>query len=347
MGALTPSFVFDLETNMRMLSENEYLRWSSTPGFLWWDKLAVRRPSMTRREIVTWILNTAQIETQGKGGNFAFDTLTIIDREFTHDTHGKAFKLRRQQFEDLDGNGVQLASEWASQIGAQQAYWPQKQIFNLLRNGEGTTVATGYDGLAYFHASHPVNPNDTSVGTYSNLFTGGSAAPIDDSVSLETATINLAKVYAAIAALKMPNGVDPRGLRPAGIFCAPRLMPRAVQLTNAKFIAMSSAAGAGGSGDLAGYVQNMGFGSVTQIDELAGIDDTSYYVAAQQLGASAQGALVYIDREPFTVRYYTGRGGGTGVDAILDRADELEWHTSGRNGVAYGHPYLLFKVKAA
>jgi len=42
-----------------------------------------------------------------------------------------------------------------------------------------------------------------------------------------------------------------------------------------------------------------------------------------------------------------GRGGGTGVDAVLDRADVLEWHTSGRNIAAPGHWWLLAKVKAA
>jgi hypothetical protein len=347
MGFLQPQYVFDLETRMKMLAENEYLRLASS-DFIWWNKLAVKRPSMTKREIVTWILNTAQIESQGSGGNFAFDSLTIMDREFTHDTHGKAFKLRRQQFEDLDGNGVQLAAEWASQIGAQQAYWPQKQIYTLLASGEGTTVATAYDNLAFFSASHPVNPVvGASGGTYSNLLSGGSAVPIHDGVSLETAAINLAKVYAHIAAFKMPNGVDPRVLMPGPIFAPPRLMPRLVQLTNAKFIAMSSAAGAGGSGDLGGSIGSMGFGQPTQITELAGVDDTSFYVSVQQMGSTEQSPLIYIEREPFTIRYYTGRGGGTGVDAILDRADELEWHTSGRNGVAFGHPYMLIKCKAA
>jgi hypothetical protein len=32
------------------------------------------------------------------------------------------------------------------------------------------------------------------------------------------------------------------------------------------------------------------------------------------------------------------------VDAILDRARELEWHVQGRNATAYGHPYLCTKV---
>jgi len=59
------------------------------------------------------------------------------------------------------------------------------------------------------------------------------------------------------------------------------------------------------------------------------------------------GAFVYVDREAFRITYYTGQGGGNGVDAILDRADELEWHCKGRNVAGYGHPYTFFKIKAA
>ena len=34
------------------------------------------------------------------------------------------------------------------------------------------------------------------------------------------------------------------------------------------------------------------------------------------------------------------------VDAVLDRADELEWHCKGRFVASYGHPFMFFKLKA-
>jgi hypothetical protein len=37
------------------------------------------------------------------------------------------------------------------------------------------------------------------------------------------------------------------------------------------------------------------------------------------MSATQMGAFVYYDREPFKITYYTGNGGGTGVDANLDR----------------------------
>jgi phage major head subunit gpT-like protein len=361
MPAITPSFVMDLESRMRRITENEYLRLTAS-DHMWWQKCTKIITSGTRREIITWVLSTAQLEDQGQGGNIAFDDMYIQETEYVPRTAGKGLRLRRQQFEDLDGNGTQLAAEWSAQIGAQHGYWPQKSVGALLKIGE-TTVA--YDGKFYFAKDHPLNPFNPGAGSYANLFAGAAAStpatdpndatypgacPIDDSVTTDVALSNLAKVYAYIASIRMPNGSDPRGLRPAGILCGPRLFPRAVQLTSAKFLAMAAGAAAaqGGSGDVSGLIAALGYGQPIQADELAGFQsDTSYVVLAEQIASSQLGAFAYVDREAFSIRYYTGRGGGTGVDAILDRADMLEWHTSGRNIAAPGHPWLAFLVKAA
>lgn len=344
MPALTPQFVFDLESRMRHIQERDYLALAKE---LWWDRITKTMTSGGRREIVTWVLNTAQLEDQGQGGNIAFDDMAILETEYTPKTAGKGLKLRRQQFEDLDGNGIDLATEWSAQMGAQHAYWPQKQVSQFLKDGHLST-SLAYDGVPYFSASHPVNPADASKGTYKNLFTGGDAVPIQDGVAPDVALANLQKVFARIASVKQPNGSDPRRLRPVGIIAGPALFPRVVQLTNAKFLAQAASSG-GGAADVEKLISALGYGQPICADELAGYEsDTTYFVIAQATGAPASqmGGLVYVDREPFSTRYYTGRGGGNGVDAILDRADELEWHTSGRNIVGYGHPYQLFKCKA-
>lgn len=338
MPVMTPQFVFDLESRMQHIQETEYLRLAQD---LWWDKVAKVRPSGSRREVVTWVLNTAELESQGNGGNIAYDDMTILETEFTPDYAGKGLKLKRSQFEDLDGNGIQIATEWSQQISAQQAYWPQRQVTTLIKNGE-LAASKSYDGVPFFSNAHPLNPNDLSVGTYSNLFTG---VPIDVSVAPDVALANLQKVFGYIASIKMPNGKDPRRLRPRGILANPTLFPRAVQLTNAKFLAQAAASG-GGSGDVEKLISALGYGQPICADEFAGYEnDTSYFVIAEQITSTQLGGLVYIDREPFSIRYYTGRGGGNGVDAILDRLDEVEWHTSGRNGTGYGHPFVLFKCK--
>jgi len=342
MPALTPTFVMDLESRMRVIQENEHLRLTKN---LWWTMLAKVFKTEFKREIVTWVLNTAQLDDMGDGGNIAFDNMTMQDHEFRHGVAGKGLKIRRQQFEDLDGNGVQLAAEWSAQIGAQNAYWPQKQTVNVLKNGEDATKFKGYDGLALFANNHPLNPKRPGVGTYSNLITG---VPIDDftnNITTDVALKNLASVFAAIASVKMPNGVDPRFLRPKAIICSPKLFPRLVQLTSAKFLAQAAASG-GGSGDVEKLIAALGYGMPIMADELVGFEgDTTYFVVTEVVTGTQLGSVVYIEREAFSTRYYTGRGGGNGVDAILDRADELEWHNSGRNGMGIGHPFGVFKCK--
>jgi len=344
MPAVTPQFVMDLESRMRQITENEYLRLTQS-NVLWWNKIAKVLPSQSRREIVTWIVNGASLEDQGEmGGNIAFEDKSLLETEFTAKTAGKGLKLRRQQFEDLDGNGLNLATEWSMQMGAQHAYWPQRKITQLLKLAE-TSAVTAYDGENFFSTSHPVNPNNTALGTYSNLFT---SVPIDVSVTADEAQENLATVFGNIASMKMPNGADPRFLRPAGILCGANLYPRLSQLTSAKFLAADAKNGGGGSADYEGFIRALGYSMPILADELTGFEsDTTYFVLAEQISSSQLGAFVYVDREPFSITYYTGRGGGTGVDAALDRSDELEWHSRGRNVAAPGHPFLLFKCKAA
>lgn len=339
MPVISTPFVTDLETRMKIVTEREYLRLTSN---LWWDKVTKTRKGESKREIIKWVLNTAQLEDQGDGGNIAFDDMTVLEAEFKPGTAGKGLKLRRQQFEDLDGNGVQLATEWSAQMGAQHAYWPQKQAATLLKDGH-LASAVAYDGKPYFATDHPVNPKEVALGTYSNLFTG---VRIDSGVSADQALANLQTVFGNIAAIKMPNGKDPRMLRPRGILAGPSLFPRAVQVTQAKVIAQAATSGGGGA-DVEAVIRSMGFGEPTMADELEGYESNrTYFVIAEQITASELAGLVYIDREPFSIRYYTGRGGGTGVDAMLDRTDVLEWHSSGRNGMGYGHPFAIFKCGA-
>ncbi len=339
MGALTPSFLFDFESNMQAITETEYARFSAN---LWWSKFMKTRPSSSRRELIAWLLSTAQIEDLGKmGGNLPFEDLVSKYTEFESKYAGAGLKLRRAQLEDIDGNGLDLAAKWAGDIGAYMGYWPQKQLVALIKDGEN---GIGYDGEAFFSANHPVNPFNVGAGVYSNLITANDHSIHD--VTVDVALANLAKVIALVKAFKMPNGDDPRFLRPVGLIVPPAMQTRAVQLTNAKFLAQAAASG-GGSSDVEAVITSMGFTQPIVADEFAGFEsDGTYFVACEEMAASQLGGFVYVDREPFKINYYTGQGGGTGVDAVLDRSDELEWHCKGRNVAGYGHPYTFIKVNS-
>jgi phage major head subunit gpT-like protein len=331
---------------MRVITQNEYSRLTQN---LVWSKFVSKMTSGSKKEMLHWLISTAQIESAGRShGKMSFEDMMTAYTTYEAEDAIAGLKINRQKLEDLDGGGIQIAAQWASDIGFQMAYWPQKLFAAALKS----TTMTTYDGLSMFHAGHYTNGKDNSNGIFANLFTGAAsgvqpgALPIDDAVTVDVALTNLSKAVAAIKSIKMPNGSDPRYLRPTTLIVPPRMAQRAVQLTNAKFIAQAAASG-GGSGDVAAVISSFGFTAPVVMDELAGFEnDKTYFIACEASGASELGAFVYVDREPFRITYYTGQGGGTGVDAVLDRADELEWHCKGRNVIGAGHPFKLFKVQA-
>jgi phage major head subunit gpT-like protein len=346
--AITPQFLFDLESNMRVIQEDTYAKLSSN---LWWSKFMRVQPSKSKRELVHWLISSAMIEDMGpRGGNMTFDELVSTYTEFNNRYSGKGLKVIKSEFDDLDGSGIEQATTWSRDMGRYMAYWPQKQLVKLILNGE---TGKTYDGLAFFHAAHPNHPLDASKGTFANLFTAGSgpgALPIHltgaGAVTPDVAAQNLGKAIAYIrGSLKLPNGEDPRYVKPACMVVPPALNDVAQLLSSAKYLAMAAAA-AGGSADVEGMIRSWQLAPPIVAEELGGAfsggSDTSWYLATDELDGTQLGSFVYTDREPYKITYY-----GNVDQAFLDRAQELEWHNQGRNGTGYGHPYGFFKAKAA
>jgi Mu-like prophage major head subunit gpT len=347
--ALTPRFVTDLETRMKTVSTQEYQRLSAVgaEAFLF----AKERPSTGMREQLIWMMDTAKIEYVDKfGGTVKFEEMVANIKEYENKAATAGLKLNAYQFDDLNGGGIEQAANWARQIGHLAAYWPREQILTAVRNGELATSTT-YDGQAFFSTAHPVNPFDTVTGNFANLFTGAAsgvypgACPIDASVTLDVAFTNLQKVFTYISTLKMANGVSPRMLKIKGIAGPTALMPRLLQLTNAKYIGQPGTGGLA-TADVEAIVRNWGLGMPYEIPELGAAytngSDTSYYMLIEQAGSDEVGAIGYSNREPFQIVY-----NGPQTDAQLARNNELQWVVRGRNATFYMHPYLLFKVKAA
>ena len=82
MAAITPQFLFDMESNMRKVFTNEYQRLNANP---WWNLIMRRMPSMTKAERIVWLLDTAKIErpnaTRG-GGQAIFEDIVSPTTEY-------------------------------------------------------------------------------------------------------------------------------------------------------------------------------------------------------------------------------------------------------------------------
>ena len=364
MAALTPSFVFDFESEMQRITEYEFARLSAS-DILWWRKLCKVRPSGKKREIIAFLLSNAQIYDAGtSGGNIVSDGMAAVFQEYDVRNAAAMLELSKNQLTDNDGNGFDFAGEWSANMGAFAAYWPQFLASQFLLSGAtllaGQSVVAsnvGYDKSAFFNAStsgHPYSPAQPNLGGFANWFKGASsgaypgALPIDETQPLETAIKNLQLAIAYIRTIKMPNGVTPRFLKPQCLLVAPRLETRARMLTQSAFVPFSAASGGGGA-DVQGKTVVSGL-DVLVADEFAGATtgdgvsaDLTWYLLCEQIQSSQLGGVVYVDREPFRIKYFTGDGGGTGVDAVLDRTRMLEWHIDGRNVIGPGHPYAIFR----
>lgn len=350
MPALTPEFLFDLESNMRMVSAQEYQRLTSN---LWWNRVAKRMPSGAKKERINWLLDSAKISRTGKtGGRIAFEDIVSRTTEFENENASAGLELKKEELEDHDGNGVQLAAHWARKMGAYAAYWPQKILADAIKDNPNT-----YDGISFFtdtSTPHLVNPFDSAAGSFANIFTGAAsgiypgALPVHSAaVTVDQAIENINAALAYVASIKMPNGEDPRFLKLVGILHPPALTSRMQQITKAQFIAQqagTTGTAAGGSGDVSAVIQNFGLGTPIEAPELGsafGGSDTSYYLLTQEITSDELGAWVYVDREPFSIIMH-----GEMTSAELARKRELQWTTEGRNVIGAGHPYLMFRADA-
>ena len=396
----TPSFVFQVEKRMRAMQENEYAR-ALTEENNWWPRVAKTMPSDGASERLTWFLSTAQIRAVGKGGSIPFEPLVTQSTEIVPQRYAAATRINKDEYLDLRGGGLDALAEWSAQIGVETAYSPQRFLAELFMNGTATDgSANAYDSVPFFAdngvstpattfggvsvTGHPFNPFRPQLGGYSNWLHGAAsgsypgALPIDDSVSITQAFINLGKAIAYVGGWKMPNGITPRFLRPRMLLVPPRMVPQVAQLTDTRFIAQTAGSGAG-SGDVTATIKRWGLETPVEVQEFAattnytaqlemaaqattgqasGIttlynkqitgSDTTWYLVMEEMRTTTLGGFIHLLREPYKVNYFFGEGasGATGVDAILNRILEIEYICQGRMSLQYGHPYAVIRIDA-
>lgn len=375
-GAYTADFLFNVEK--RAVAFNEY-NFNKLTRDLWYQRVTKDRNFDTKSERLSWLFETAgidQMSPQDGGetaGMMSFDDLATVTTEYFPAMYGRGFKMSRIRWENfLNGSNGQLdpLTSWAGGVGKYGAYVPQRQIAQLFLNGANVI---GYDGVAFWSASHPTHPTIPGYGTYANTFTGGAsgvypgACPIDDSVSLETALTNLAKVLSYIrTAVLQPNGMgDPRRLVPKYLIHPVRMSPRVTLLLEAAFLPLSANSG-GGAADVKQYLSRMArlepieapelgaaitytvpWGAATGLSTTVSGSDTTWYIACEEATDSELGSFVMSIRRPFAMSTFAGEGGGMALDAILNRSGDIESHYKGWYGFNYGHPYGVFQVKAS
>lgn len=325
---VTPEFIVSFETELKGIMATN---WQRVASRLNWDKFMKVRPSAGKREILVWLLETAKLYPEGNGGNTRFDDMVAATFSYENDNAGAGLRLTKNEIEDnqMKDNAsvgvLDYARQWANDISMASMYYPQQQLFSLITHG---TTATGYDGVPFFSASHPVNPNG-GTATYSNIITsvGLNPAAATELESFMLAQKNFATALAAVASKTFLNGV-PRYLQPTTLLVPTALQYRAEQLTGGAILSQST-----------NVLANRNIQVI--VDPLLDAEPTVYYLGVSDMMSDDLGAFVWSEREPFSLRTYSLYD-----EAALNRRDEFEWTMKGRNAAVYGHPYLMYRCTA-
>ena len=331
---ITPQWISSFETGLRELISATAQRSAQN---LIWDKYMDVQTSQTLRELYFFLIEAATIRKEGQGGNKRYDDMAASYIEIINENSGDGLRLSKNEIEDnvmanIQGmTALRFAESWARQMGYSSTRWPQDQMFDLLGNGE---AGIGYDGVAFFSGSHPVDPTKSGVPTFANLLTGAGsgafpgACPIDASVNLDVATTNFAKAVAYIQSLKAPNG-KPRNLRVTRALAGHGLKKRMHEILDTKYLTLNG-------------IENVVSRYQIEPDIAAEIaaDQFHYYLACEVIPGEG-GPLIYQNREGYVLTSYALE-----TLAELQRRKDYEWSYDGRNAAAYGRPELIFKVKA-
>lgn len=340
---ITPEFTQDLETMIVAAIEEEYAQLIKD---LWWDRIMSYTKVDTKKALVTWLLSTASIErpqASHLGGQARFDDLVAMYMQYEVEKASAGLEVSEDQVDDVynglpGGEALAMADKWARDVTKLALYWPQEELGKaILAN------PVGYDGVTFFHGAHPVNPYDASAGAFANHFTGAAAGNFPGALpingTLATALENVGKALAYIGDIKLPNG-KPRRLKVGSLVVPPALAVRATEITQAKFIAKDN-----GTQDVEGVVSYLNLGKPIIAPEIgagfSGGSNTACYLAVEEVTGSDVGAFTYVERKPFEMNFHSGR-----TSAELAVSEKLQYLFKGRNTVAPGHPYKLYKLSA-
>jgi phage major head subunit gpT-like protein len=318
MAEITPTFVQNFQTN---LSYRYQTGWSRTLKNLWVRDVCLFQTSDSAIDYFEWMLDGAHIRPLNtEGDELDFEDLVAQSFSIESEYFGTGLKMYRKHIED---NKYDRAAHWSASVGAAAAYWPQRVATQLLLNGK---VNTCFDNLAFFHATHYVNPYDTGLGTYKNLHT-----------SKPLTAGNLAAVVADINAI--PHAGDaPLYLKPTKILVDPSNKLKAEMLLGADYY--TDPTNTNGTAPATNIIRkSYSFGEPIVVPELA-CEPGVWYVLCEADQDAFQGGLLYVERKPFELTTYTGA-----TQADLDRLNVLEWHLRGRNKATYGLPYMIHRVE--
>ncbi len=221
----------------------------------YWQEYARLSPSSTENKTYSWLAELPGLRKW-------------IGEKHVRNISARAFLVVNDDFENtmaIDRNKIEddqagIYSEDALLQGDAIARWPEDLVTAALLNGE---TALGYDGSYYFSNNHPVDLDDSTQGTYSNLLT---SSPLTQA--------NYAAAKAAMRSFKGESG-KPLQVIPTVMMVPPSLEQTALEITKASNITRIVQNVAGDQNVAAAAPTNVYQGDVKLVVNERLVDDTA------------------------------------------------------------------------
>ena len=267
----------------------------------WWDRLAMEVPSKTKTNTYGWMKRLAKMREW-------IGPRTIQNL----DTH--AFTVENKSFEltvgvdrdDIDDDNLGIYNPLFKEMGRSARKLPDQQVKLALQAG---TTGLGFDGVAMFASTHPLNP----AGNQSNNFT-----------TTALSGTNFATVRAAMQAYTGEDG-EPLGVNPDLLIVPPQLGDTANTILTAAY-------GASGATNI-----QQGQAKVLIVPELAN-QGTTWYLADT---SAAIKALVWQKRREVEMVSMTDV---TTQNVFMHK--QFLWGVDGRGVATYGPWFLMARAIA-
>lgn len=252
---LTPANLNAMFTNFSLLYGEGYK--GTEP---WWRKLATLIPSKSETNTYGWMDKIPKLRKWV--GARQVQNVAARSQIVTNVTFELTERVPREKIED-DQYG--LYSPLAMQMGQQAAKWPDQTIITDFFSAN----PTGFDGVAFFHDSHPV---DVDAGA------GGPLGSYDNNLGLALSYANYGTARAAMRGFKGADG-QPLGVNPNLLIVPPELEETALQILHNEMIA-GFVPGNSTNGNV-GTTQNVWRGSadLLVIPELSALAPATWYLA--------------------------------------------------------------------
>ncbi|MEZ4395071.1 MAG: Mu-like prophage major head subunit gpT family protein [Polyangiales bacterium] len=280
-----------------------------------WPMIAARHTSTSRENIYPSVIDAAQVREWSEGERVK-NGLVLESARVTNQKWELTYALKREDIDD-DASGVVAMALSRIRSGTMKfKRHMDKLVFNVVKNN-GTCL----DGLALFHASHPVNPRDSAAGTFSNT----------DSGALTANNYDAARV--AMMELKGPDG-DPINENPNVLLVSPAKESTARKILEADEIIYSATAS-----DTREFNVFRGRGIVVVVPHLGtahGGNDAYWHVV--DATDTEDRALIAQIREEVEFVSLTNL-----TDPNVFNLDEYVWGMRARHTAAGGNPKKIFR----